>query len=291
MPAEPTTSGSGRVRRTLLSIVLLALVAVSWTGLLDQAALSNTDVTFKRALAAFAISRGLNGVISVAQGTEIAIQPVGVGVTLTVGEILDPLNDLVERFSWLVLLACASLGTQMLLAEIMGNLWLSTALTVTALPALAALWWPDRTPGVPVLLRLCVLMVFLRFVFAAVSLTTAWVDQAVLAERQEAALAQISQTRERIETLNRQPAPLPGETDDSLLERFSAFLDDQRRAMNIEARLAALSDRVENAINELIRLIVIFTVQTILVPVAALWAALTGFRWSWTRLWAAANLP
>jgi hypothetical protein len=287
LPAEPTTAGSrtGRVRRALLSILLLALVAVSWSGLLDQAALSNTDVTFKRALAAFAVSRGLNGVISVAQGTEIAIQPVGVGVTLTVGEILDPLNDLVERFSWLVLLACASLGTQMLLAEIMGNLWLSVALTATALPALAALWWPERIPGSAFLLRLCVLAVFVRFVFAAVSLTTAWVDHAVLAERQESALAQISQTRERIETLNQQTRPLPGETEESMLDRFSAFLDDQRRAMNIEARLAALSDRVESAINELIRLIVIFTVQTILVPVTALWAALAGFRWSWSRLW------
>ena len=291
MSAEPTSSGTGRAQRTLLSIVLLALVAVSWTGLLDRAALSNTDVTFKRALAAFAVSRGLNGVISVAQGTEIAIQPVGIGVTLTVGEILDPLNDLVERFSWLVLLACASLGAQMLLAEIMGNLWLSIALTASAIPALAALWWPHRVPGSAILLRLCVLMVFLRFVFAAVSLTTAWVDHAVLADRQEAALAQISQTRERIETLNQQPSTLPGEADESLLDSFSAFLDDQRRAMNIEGRLEALSDRVEGAINELIRLIVIFSIQTILVPVAALWAAFAGFRWSWSRLWTAAQRP
>ncbi|MFN2169684.1 MAG: hypothetical protein ACK2U9_25915, partial [Anaerolineae bacterium] len=185
----------------------------------------------------------------------------------------------------------ASLGTQMLLAEIMGNLWLSIALTASAIPALAALWWPHRLPGAAILLRLCVLMVFLRFVFAAVSLTTAWVDHAVLADRQEAAMAQISQTRERIETLNQQPSTLPGETDESLLESFSAFLDDQRRAMNIEGRLEALSDRVESAINELIRLIVIFSIQTILVPVAALWAAFAGFRWSWSRLWTAAQPP
>ena len=41
-----------------------------------------------------------------------------VGVVLTAGEILDPLNDLVERFSWIVLLAASSLALQLLLGEV-----------------------------------------------------------------------------------------------------------------------------------------------------------------------------
>lgn len=290
MATETTNSRPGRIRRGLLSLLLMALVGLSWTGLLDQAALTSTDVTFKRALAAFAVSRGLNGVISVAQGTEIAIQPVGVGVTLTVGQILDPLNDLVERFSWLALLACASLGTQMLLAEIMGNLWMSGALTAAVMLGLMALWWPRRMPASATLLRLCAAMVFARFLFGVVSLTTAWVDHAVLAERQEAALEQISQTQKGIESMREQPLAEPDAGTSSMLDRFNEFIDEQRRAMNIEAQLQALSDRVETAINEMIKLIVIFTVQTILVPVATLWAALSAFRWSWARLWSAVRL-
>ena len=85
--------------------MLISLIALSWTQLLDQPAQAGTAATLKRALATYAIARGLNGVISVAQGTEIAIQPVGVGLTISAGEILDPLNDLVEHFSWLVLVA------------------------------------------------------------------------------------------------------------------------------------------------------------------------------------------
>lgn len=34
-----------------------------------------------------------------AQGTELSIEPMGVGVILTLGELLDPLNDLIEQFS------------------------------------------------------------------------------------------------------------------------------------------------------------------------------------------------
>ena len=109
--------------RGFASLLLTALIALSWTGLLDQEAQSATAATLKRALATYAVARGLNGVISVAQGTEIALQPVGVGLTITAGEILDPLNDLVERFSWLVLVACGSLGTQLLLSELLANIW------------------------------------------------------------------------------------------------------------------------------------------------------------------------
>ena len=94
--------------RGLASLLLVSLIGLSWTGLLDREANASTAATLKRALATYAVARGLNGVISVAQGTEIAIAPVGVGLTFTAGQILDPLNDLVERFSWLVRVSCGS---------------------------------------------------------------------------------------------------------------------------------------------------------------------------------------
>ena len=79
-------------------------------GWLDNSGRTYTEDGIKRALATYAIARGLNGVISVAQGTEVAVEPVGVGVTFTPGQILDPINDLIERFSWIVLASSVSLG-------------------------------------------------------------------------------------------------------------------------------------------------------------------------------------
>lgn len=50
----------------------------------------------KRALVTFALTRTLNGVISVAQGTQLAFQPAGVGVVVYVIETLIlPLGFLV----------------------------------------------------------------------------------------------------------------------------------------------------------------------------------------------------
>lgn len=64
------------------------------------------------------MARGLNAVVSVAQGTELSIEPVGVGVTLAPGEILDPLNDLIEQVSTVLLIASASIGIQKIVVGI-----------------------------------------------------------------------------------------------------------------------------------------------------------------------------
>ena len=56
---------------------------------LDERGQEYADAALKRSLLTFGVARALNGVISVAQGTEIALQPAGVGLTFTPGQILD----------------------------------------------------------------------------------------------------------------------------------------------------------------------------------------------------------
>jgi ABC-type multidrug transport system fused ATPase/permease subunit len=270
---------NGLLRRLLITLLVAGAVAGAWSGVLDRAALDNTLPTFQRALATFALARALNAVISVAQGTELAIQPVGVGVSLGVGQILDPLNDLIESFSWLALLACVSLGVQLLLTEALVSDMFNAAISAAGVLLVLALWLPAAAAARSVLLRAFIVLIFVRFLFAVVALTTAWVDQTILAERQIRAMQQIEITQSHLEEMQEEAPPLdaPAEADDSsLLQRFGAFLDDRRQAMNVEAQLDALTERVENAIEEVIHLLVVFTVQTILVPVGALVLAWWG---------------
>ena len=95
-----------------LLIVLCALGAVS--GQVDSLSKNYIENALKNALVTIVIARSLNGVISVAQGTEVALEPGGIGVSFSVGEILDPINDMVERFSSVMLFAASSLGLQAL---------------------------------------------------------------------------------------------------------------------------------------------------------------------------------
>ena len=106
------------IRKLVISITALVCAIVAISGVIDEKGVTYTDDAFKRALITFGIARGLNGVISVAQGTEIAVHPAGFGVNFTPGQILDPVNDLVEQFSWIMLASSASLGIQKVLLSI-----------------------------------------------------------------------------------------------------------------------------------------------------------------------------
>ena len=93
---------SRKLLRTVLSIVV-AGAAIG--GIVDDASEQYAQQSLNRALVTFTAARALNGVISVAQGTEVAVEPGGVGVIMTPGQVLDPINDLIERFSSVMLVA------------------------------------------------------------------------------------------------------------------------------------------------------------------------------------------
>jgi hypothetical protein len=84
-------------------------------------------------------------------------------VGLNVGELLDPLNDLIERFSTLVLYGLAGLGLQKLVLMVTSSLAMKT-LTCLALVA-GYLSWLLRGTGRTWLLKACLLIVLVRFCF------------------------------------------------------------------------------------------------------------------------------
>ena len=90
-------------RSVLLALCMAAIVVGSWLSPLDSPATDQVDAGLKRALISFAAARVLNGAISVVQGTQVAVQPFGLGVTLTVGQVLAPVSELVKHFSDLML--------------------------------------------------------------------------------------------------------------------------------------------------------------------------------------------
>lgn len=104
--------------KRLVVLALLLLVALaSASSMLDDPATEYVDAGMKRALTTFAVARSLNAAISLAQGTEVAAG-VGAELTLSVGQVLDPVNDLVESFSDLMLMASVAFGIQKILIVI-----------------------------------------------------------------------------------------------------------------------------------------------------------------------------
>ncbi|HZX22650.1 MAG TPA: hypothetical protein VFF18_03875 [Woeseiaceae bacterium] len=272
-------------RNLLLTVLAMLAVFAALSGTLDEVGNEQAQAAFKRALVTFAVARTLNGVISVAQGTEVAVEPAGVGVTFGVGQILDPINDLVEQFAGVMLVASTSLGIQNVLLGMTGWWGTTAALVAAVAVALAVIWWPSERArhwdGAAV--RLLLLLLFLRFAVPLLVLGTNAVFDTFLAAEQEAATLALEATREDIEELNEQAAP-PVPESETMMGRLGAMLDESLESMNVKQRLDDLRLRVSNASEHIVNLIVIFVLQTILLPLAFLWIIVQALKAMGSRM-------
>lgn len=253
--------------RAVESVLVLALLVLAWWGPLDQWAQGQTQAGLKRALATFAAARALNGVISVAQGTEVAVEPAGVGVTFAPGQVLDPVNDLIEQFSTLMLSASVSFGVQSALVGIGQHALVSTVLSLSLL---AWLVLRLRARGVPAWLsRLALLMLLARFAVPVTALGSDLAFRYFLQDRYEQSQAVLALSTTEVSTLG---APAPEAPAGSLGERMQRWWSSAAENFDVEARLEALKQAATRVTEHIVELIVVFLLQTLIVPTALLWA-------------------
>lgn len=236
----------------------------------DHLGQSHIDDAFKRALIGYGIARGLNGVISVAQGTEVAIQPAGVGVNFAPGEILDPVNDLVERFSWIMMLASSSLGVQKVLLAMSG--WNGLALAVFAVGLLYALSlvygrWQSLKP---VLQRLFLFVLLLRFLMPVVSVANDWAYRTFLESDYQAASKSLELATTTIGEINSGVLDDGVENPGNLIDQARALYDRTLDRVDVEKRLQQYREAAESISENTIQLVVVFLMQTLVFPIAFL---------------------
>ena len=269
------------VNKWLLSVLLVLVAALSTAPFVDQRAVTDYEKLFQRAFITFALARTINGVISTVQGTEVALQPAGVGVTLTPGEILDPVNDLVERFSWIMLGATISLGVQNVLLDI-SAWWLVQALVV----ALAAwlvirLWYPGQSRKTSMLLlrRVFLLLLFIRFAVPVMLIANDLLYQQFLEPRYEQSTQVITDAGRDLEELSREASAQDRQNDsDGVLDAISNAWSNTVDSMDISGRFERLRTRASELTEHLIQLSVVFILQTGLLPVAFLWVFLQVYK-------------
>ncbi|MEL7296181.1 MAG: hypothetical protein AAGJ86_00900 [Pseudomonadota bacterium] len=271
--------------RTWWTLFAIFVVGLAASGLADKISERYAADALERAFVTWAVARGLNGVISVAQGTEIALEPGGVGVKLTVGQVLDPVNDLIERFSSVMLIAASAIGLQNILLTITGSFGVSVFLGATALFALLVLWIP-RYAMRPRLrafaLRLFLISFVLRFTLPVLVIGSNVVFDQFLQPEQEQATEALRVATADIESLSNENEPeLPEER--GLFERFGDMVDESLQNLNVRERLAQLKERASGASRHVVNLIVIFVLQTIILPVAFLWLLLEAVKSLATR--------
>ena len=231
------------------------------------------DEAFNRALLAFALARATNAVISVIQDSEIDITPAGIGVTIAAGELLDPINDMIERFSVVMLVSLVSLGIQKILIAVVPWFSFKLILAPALLLFIPRLWttksWAFNATAMA--RRLLVLALLLRFSVPAIAVLNEQVYQLFLDQQYVEAIDGLEQGKQTLTEFS----PLSNRTELTAETGIMASLKGTARqlqeATSLRLQIERLSDRLGSMVKDLLAMIVIFLLNSILFPLAFLW--------------------
>ena len=237
------TNWRTRLGKLAASLTMALLVALSFGGNADKTGEEFTETGFKRALITFASARAINGLISVAQGTEVAIQPGGIGAVLTPGEILDPINDLVEQFSQVMLFSAVVLGT----------------------PAAQR-----------VAFGLTGILLILRFLVPVAAIANEAVFDLFLEPGYEEANRHLENASRELGSERKRNEPAA--EDASLLSALENFYESARARADVGAELEKLKTVANKTAEGIIDLIVLFMIQTLLLPLVFAWLGYSAAR-------------
>ena len=102
-------------RAIIIGAVAMAVIAVSFHGGLDEFAQGEISDTMNESMGIFVVSRAINGGVSVFQTSQINLPLIA---SVEIGQMLDPVNDAVERLSSILVWAIGSLFVQRILLEV-----------------------------------------------------------------------------------------------------------------------------------------------------------------------------
>lgn len=257
-PSALSPAVKARIGRVAVHAAIAAVVVLAVAPLADRVGGEALDGSFKRALAALATTRGLDAAISLAQSSEVSFS-LGPGGSIGIGQVLDPVNDLVEQYGTLLMTSTTALGIQQVglrLGRAVG--WWLFVPSLVALAAATVARGSMATSLATWGRRLFALALFARLAIP----TAAWIDGIVADRFLEAdyreATAVVERTTERLEEMK------PDGPEKPWYERLNPVTV-------IGEQAKQLSDTLGNVAESIVNLVIYFTVSTIVLPLGTLW--------------------
>jgi len=284
---------------TVIIIVVLALVLIpgsrellfekNFFSTVDAQATEYVNEGLVRASAAFVLARTFNAIVSVFQESELQLEPGGVGVSLALGHALDPVNDLVERFSWVMLASLTSLGIQKVLIEITPFVSVQIVLVLALLSLLFGLWLPSTIrydfPHLGRILLFTALL--LRFAVPAMSYLNQHVYVTFLEHRHDQSVEVLGETLTKLESQKfNGSVDAPDENQESTdpaedgswwgrqKNKAGDIFEQGKNILDVKAKIEAIKKAALELVDRLVDLIVVFVLSTIALPLLFLWGIL-----------------
>lgn len=249
-------------RRIMIIVALLVAAALSWLSFSQELARATIDDALGGAFSAFAIAKALNATISVLQSSTVDFQV----FQLSVGEALDPANDMIERFSWVMFAASGSLALQKLLLGMSSSAIIKGLFTLSCLISAAVLALREKR-WQRVALNTTLVLAFLRFAVIVVALASGLAEKAFLEEPRSTTMAQLQSSQQQLEALaESQIASRDGEEEQGWWDGLTDSVSDL-----VGNPVEGMTERFDAITDQVIDLTMIFIVQTMLFPLAFLY--------------------
>lgn len=245
--------------KPMITVLSLCFLAALWFFPLDQTSKKIVDDSLSEAVIVFGVAKGLNAAISITQGTEITAIP---GLIIAIGEALDPLNDLIEQFSWIMLASITSLGIQKILSNIIvGDIY--SILLVSAI-LIFNLWLYirfERDEKVRSLyMRFVTVLIFLRIAIPLMAISNTYIYEHYVKQDYNIEKTQmaVNEASNEINAINSSTATLKKGFWDSVAEKFDSAYYKQK--------IAQYESIANNASDNILNLMVAFIFKTIVFP-------------------------
>lgn len=251
-------------KKKILLTVLLLLISLmlllkpfkaDYFSSVDEKSNIYLNETIKKATITYAGLRTMNAVISVIQSISINASfkiPLiaSGGGSISIGELFDPINDLIERCSVVILFSLASLGIQKIILQVSPFIGFQILMPISLLLFCLGLWRPvlKGFDFRKTALKILMFAVVIRFCIPLAALFNDKINDLILSEKYE-------QTRSEITTL------------ESSLNEVKSNLTFSKK---IKETLDNLKSSVSNKIGYFVDTIIIFVIQTALIPVFVL---------------------
>ncbi len=271
--------GATKVQKILRSStgVLVAIFLFFSPGFQIPVLESTTDAYFDesitRAGVAYATCRLINASISVIKESSLNLEPAGVGVTLAVGQALDPIDDMAERMSDVIVTAITSLGVQKIAYEIAVSL--APPIFAVFLLILSFLIWFDNGRLAAVqkaVIRLFLLLLIARFALPIAALANGYIQEHFFEAKIAHATNELSYGSRDLEKLKEISLP---QIDGVIgtINNSAAFL--KQKSSEFKNAIIATVSNAGNIINNLLKLTFlyagVFLIQVIILPILVFW--------------------
>lgn len=260
-----------------LTGIVLSIVLFFSSGLqipvLDSTADSYFQNSITKAGISYGVCRVINATVSVIKESSLELEPAGIGLSLAIGQIVDPINDMVERLSNVLVMSITSLGVQELAYEI--SITLVPPILAVFLFILSILVWfkSERVLKLQrVLMGALIIASIARFCLPLSSMANDFLQKTFFEDKIIEANDRLSSSTADLDTLKEVQLP---KYDGVLgtIENSASYL--KEKSMNFKRAIEITMDNKGIIIENLLKLTFlyfgIFMIQVLILPVLIFW--------------------